>query len=164
MLVSILGRTRRWRIGPDDLWSDLHWAFVQTLMKIDVTSCQTRVFLQVYRDTLGRLRRLCANEWKHLERETAAGNLTLEADERGAPDPGLAAVEKREETEDLIARLRKLASAGVISHDDLALVLETRVYGTSLEDAARARGLAYCAANSRRYRAERAIRRHMGEP
>ncbi len=163
-LSSIHAKTRRWGADPEVLWSDVHWAFLQAIMKTHPSSCPLGMARKLYDNTYEGLRRIYRKEWKHARREKPSGDFNFPQGELGSPELGFAALEHRDEGARALERLQELAKAGAFPRDDLDLFLETRVKGVALEEAARSRGISYQAAKKRCQRMAATVRQLFQKP
>lgn len=144
---------------PDELWSNIVWIFLEVVCWVDVTRRPERLVSKIVNDVFHRLHDEYRRVWDRMERETNIDEEEIEALAGGMEDMGFAEVEFREQQEMEVRRLRKHVEAGRISDADFLLIVGSRMYGKSVTECAREKGLAYQVAKKRRQRAEAAIRR-----
>ena len=162
-LTWMANRTRHWEddpeYGPDELWQNIVWTFLQVVCRIDVTQRPARLVQKIMNDTNYDLYQLYSRCWKRTNRE-----LSLEEEEfdwlRGGVDGiGLEVLYRGDELEQKFNRLREHRDAGRITDADFLLLLATRVNDLSLAEYARDADLNYETVKKRRQRVEAAIRR-----
>lgn len=157
-LESILWQNRSRNPDLLDRWQDVVCAFMAAASRLDVEKRADRLASKLFNDTVHRLRDM----YRYREKATV-DNTAVDPDQL----PGLAGtaecrslelVDIADEHAALSDHLSHLIRAGSLSEPDLRLILDTRVNGRSLSDAAKAEGLTYEAAKKRRQRAESLIR------
>ena len=158
-LESIHGQKRHWDPDPDERWQNVTWTFLQVLCRIDVTRRQDRLVQKVYNDTVHHLYDEYRRTWNRTNREFTADAEEIDALVGDVEGIDIASIELREAQGIEIRRLRAHMDAGRITEADFLLLVGTRVYGTSVADYARKRGLGYQVAKKRRQRAEATIGR-----
>ena len=155
-LEGIWRRKRHWDSDPDALWTNVTWAFLQTVCRLDPSKRSSRLVQKVINDVFHRLHNEYRREWDRTAREVAIDPEVLAGhnveDEREA-----AAAALWVEQESRIAILRAHHAAGRIGDADFLLLIGTQVYGRSLGECARESGLSYEAVKKRQQRALRAI-------
>jgi len=168
-LENLYSFKRRWDPNPDCLWSNVMWAALEVISRIDVNLRPNRLAQKIYNDVVYYLHNTYLRQWDHGEREEPFEQERLEALIDAMQIDALAgrvdcctnfiALGLREEMEAEICRLRGHMEAGRISEADFLMLVGTTVYGESLSDYAREAGLDYQLAKKRRQRAEATIRR-----
>jgi hypothetical protein len=159
-LESTFWQKSHWDRDPDERWQNVMWAFLQTICRLDVEKRRCRLVQKVVNDTVSRLHLEYSRRWKRAERETPTEHEEIDALAGGIEDAGLLAFELRDELRARVRRLRGHVKAGRISKTEFLLLVSTRIYGKSVAEYARERGLDYEVARKRRQRAEARIRRH----
>lgn len=154
-LEAIHFRRRAWDKDVDSRWSNVTWAFLDVLIRIDVERRPDRLVQKIVNDTMHYLYLACRREWTRTEREAATAPDLLETLAPPVEDSRLATMEAQDAK---VQFLRDHVSAGRIGEADFHLIAGTRVYGKPLGECARELGLSHCAAEKRRQRAEAAIR------
>ena len=162
-LESIHAQKRHWDADPDERWQNVVWTFLHVLCRIDVRRRPDRLVQKVYNDTVHHLYDDYRRAWDRTNQEVQANPEEIDALVGGVEGIDVAGIERREAQAIEIERLREPMNAGWITEADYLLLIGTRVYGTSVADYARARGVAYQVAKKRRQRAEAAIRRFEAE-
>lgn len=161
-LESIHTHKRGWDSDPEDFWQNILWTFLQVVLRIDLTRRSDRLVQKLINDTVHRLADKYRAKWKysHMEIEVEEREIEEKAPRIGGVD--FDAIELREIREAEIKRLRAHLNAGRITEPDFLLLVGTKVYGQSIADYARERGLSYQMLRKRRYRAEAEIKRMEG--
>lgn len=155
-LESIWRRKRYWDSDPDALWTNVTWAFLQTVCRLDPSRRSSRLVQKIINDVFHGLHDEYRGEWDRTAREVATDPEDLAG--RDVEDQREAvAAELWVEQESRIAILKVHHAAGRISDADFLLLVGTQVYGRSLAECARESGLKYEAAKKRHQRAMRAI-------
>ena len=158
-LESIHGQKRHWDPDPNERWQNVTWTFLQVLCRIDVTRRPDRLVQKVFNDTVHHLHDEYRRAWSRTSREITADAEEIDALVGGVEGIDVTGIELREVQAIEIRRLRAHLDAGRITDADFLLLVGTRVYGHSVADYARKRGLGYQVAKKRRQRAEASIRR-----
>ena len=142
----------------DVLWSNVIWAFLQTVCKLKATRRADRLVQKVINDTYHRLHEIYIKEWAWPSYLSSLDKLPAADLARTVPtvDPAFAKFEQRHDQDAEIRRLNARHEAGSLSEQDLWLLIGTRIYGKSLRTCAECLGLSYEAAKKRRQRAEAA--------
>ena len=153
-LESIHSQKRHWDPDPDERWQNVTWTFLQVLCRIDVTRRPDRLVQKVYNDTVHHLYDEYRRAWTRTSREVTADPEEIDALVGGVEGIDVAGIALREAQGIEIRRLRAHMDAGRITEADFLLLVGTRVYGTSVADYARKKGLGYQVAKKRRQRAE----------
>ncbi|MCD6404319.1 MAG: hypothetical protein J7M19_00670 [Planctomycetes bacterium] len=157
-LESTYYRKRAWDDNESERWSNVTWAFLQVICRIDVSKRPDRLVQKVINDTIHAVHDEYRREWDRTNCEIPTDPDLLEALAGAAEDAGMVEVLISEEREFQIHRLREHMEVGCITETDLALIVGTRVYGRPLRECAEEADLSYEAAKKRRHRAEAAIR------
>lgn len=157
-LLSIHWKKRFWDRDPEDLWHNIAWTFLEVLCRIDVKLRPNQLVQKVINDTTHHLHDEYLCLWDSAKGEFAVEPEVLEALADIVEVNLTAGIELQEAQELEIRRLREHLEAGRITEADYLLLVGTRVYGKSVADYAREKGLAYQAVKKRRQRAEAAIR------
>lgn len=154
--------------NKQELWSEVYWAFLNTILRYPLFSRPKKIAMNVKLDTLSKVCRWQKDESKYRKAialfasGTEPGELAGEVRPREIQDPGKASDEW---TEKEIGRaqifLQRFVDEGVITEADYYLILGTRVYGAQLKQYALDHGLSPEAAKKRRQRAEKAIREYL---
>lgn len=168
-LTAVARSKRRRGRDPEEVWAEVHWAFLETAWRYPLDRRPARVAQNLKFDTLHRLGD--AERGRTREAETAA-RLVREAERDGGKglasaslDPALIAEEAEAARkakafrEVLVRACDRAVAEGLISDLDRNLIVATRLYGRDLRTLARDRGLAYEMARKRRQRAEAVVRR-----
>lgn len=156
-LESIYRKRRSWDRDPDELWTNVYWAFHETICKIDPDRRRERLVQKVMNDVFHRLHDQYRQEWDRSGREIGSDCDVLAATRRVSHESDTPAAILREEQQARIAMLQKHRAAGRIGEADFLLLVGTRVYGWSLADYAHKTGLAYETIKKRHQRAVHAI-------
>lgn len=152
----------------EDLWGEVHWAFLETAWRYPVERRPARVANNLKLDTLNRLCTLQRERCQHQdvvktlldaarrEGEELFASPPLDVTTLDAPPP----TAKAEDRAEVLARAcDRAVEEGLISDLDRLLITATRIYGRELKAYAREHGLAYEMAKKRRQRAEQVVRR-----
>jgi DNA-directed RNA polymerase specialized sigma24 family protein len=155
-LEGIWRRKRYWDSDPDALWTNVTWAFLRTVCRLDPSQRSSRLVQWIVNGVFHALHDDYRREWDRTAREAATDPEELAGrnveDEREA-----AAAALWVEQESRIAILKAHRAAGRINDADFLLLVGTHVYGQSLADYAEQAGLTYEAAKKRQQRAKKAI-------
>ncbi|HVY62180.1 MAG TPA: hypothetical protein VHF22_11040, partial [Planctomycetota bacterium] len=151
----------------DELWADLHFAFLESVACYPVDRRPTRVAQNLKLETL---RRLCDVQRDTCRQKEIVDALIAVVQRRGVDQfiaPPLDAGEEDaplagdDVAEALKQACDRAVEEGLISELDRALITETRLRGHELKTYALEHGLAYDMAKKRRQRAERVVRELM---
>ena len=159
-LDSIHRKRRAWDTDADARWSNVIWAFLQVVQRVDLQKRPDRLVQKVINDTLHGLHTAYRREWGRTASETLMDLDRLTEVAGAAETPEIVAVELRDEQESRAAGLRHHLDAGRITEGGFHALVNTRVYGKPLRECAEERGVSFQAVKQRRLRAEAAIRRH----
>lgn len=159
-LQAIHFKKRAWDEDADSLWTNVTWAFIGVLRRIDLQKRSERLVQKIINDSIHYLYVGYRREWEHAHREAATVPDTLETFMSSVDDPRLSA---NEEQEAMTQCLRDHLAAGRIGETEFRLIVGTRLQGQSLDDCARDLGLSRNAAARRRQRAEAALRKRKGK-
>lgn len=155
-LAAIWHRKRYWDNDPDALWTNVTWAFLQTVCRLDPSKRANRLVQKIVNDVFHALHDDYRRDWDRATWEVVTDPDELVRhdveDEREA-----VAADLWVEQESRIAILKAHRTAGRISDADFLLLVGTQVYGRSLAEYARDSGLNYEAAKKRQQRAMKAI-------
>lgn len=149
---------RHWDKDLDALWSNVYWAFHETICRIDVRKRSDKLTQRIINGTVHRLHDIYRRDWDRYGTEVTTDPQEDAALFGSVEGVDLVGIDLRRAQQQEIQRLRGHLHAGRISEADFFLLVGTRVYGSSLADYARDSGLGYQAAKKRRLRAEAAIR------
>jgi len=158
-LEAIHSRKRRWDSDSEARWSNVIWAFLQSVCGVDVAKRPDRLAQKVMNDTTHKLHDEYREEWDRSSREIATDPQELEEASPCVEWADFDAVDTRDEQEAEVRRLRKHLEAGIISEENFQLIVDTRIYGMTIREWAVENGITVQAAKKRRKRAEAAIRR-----
>jgi hypothetical protein len=161
-LDRIAQRLLRLDEDPSQIDSQVCWAFLEVLHRLDPDQRRTRLGQKILNDVLHDVRLHYARE-----RARAKQRVPLFADRQdkddtddraGVPAPGaedveFAAVEFRHDRDWACARLKGLARKGRISRADALILMGCHLYGRSIEEMAARLGLTYQTAKRSRLRA-----------
>jgi len=159
-LRAIHCRKRAWDDDCDARWSNVIWAFLKVVCRIDVARRPDRLVQKVVNDTIHVLHEEYRREWDRASREVATDPDEIEKLAGAVEGIDFDAMDAREVREAEIERLRSHMEAGCISEADFQLVVGTRLYGKLVREYAAAVGISFEAAKKRRQRGQAAIRRY----
>lgn len=164
-LARICRGLRRPPGGPDALDSEVCWAFLHALHRLDLERRRTFLGRKIINDTTYHVRLACAAERRRQIRpaplaESDADGEPEAATERGAEDPAFFAFEFHHDRDWACARLKELARRGRISEADALILIGCHLYGRSLEEMSVRLGLTYEMTKRRRQRAATYLRRN----
>jgi len=159
-LEAIHYRRRTWDRDCDARWSNVTWAFLKVVCRIDVAKRPDRLVQKVVNDTIHVLHDGYRRQWDRSNREVATDPDELEKLAGGTEGIDFDAMDAPEAREAEVRRLRSHMEAGRISEADFHLIVGTRVYGRLVREYAGEAGISFEAAKKRRQRAEAAIRRY----
>ena len=162
-LRAIHYRKRAWDDDCDARWSNVTWAFLKVICRIDVARRPDRLVQKVVNDTIHVLYEGYRQEWDRSSREIATDPDELEKLAGAVEGIDFDAMDAREVREAEVERLRSHMKAGRISEADFHLIVGTRLYGKLVREYAAEAGISFQAAKKRRQRAEAAIRRYEGQ-
>jgi len=156
-LDSISNRKADWDPDERRLWANTMWAFLQTVRNLDISRRIDHLSQRIISGTIHRLHEEYSRTWKCMEREIATDPEQIE--DMAGSDEGLdfEDIERRDQQEIEIKRLRRHVKAGRLSEADFLILVATRVYDLSLAEYARKAGIDYQFAKKRRQRAEAAL-------
>jgi hypothetical protein len=157
-LESIHWQKKHWDADPEERWQNIVWTFLRIVCKIDPEQRPQGLPKKIKNDTIHHL-------WDEYRRvlERARCELPMDDDALieiagGTDDIDYDGINAEMERHAHVESLRDYLGRGSINDSDFLLLVGTRVYGETLADYARKRGLNYQAAKKRRQRAEAAIR------
>lgn len=155
-LEAIWRRKRYWDSDPDALWTNVTWAFLQTVCRLDPSRRSSRLVQRTINDVFHRLHDEYRRDWDRAAREVVTDPDELVGrDVEDGREAAAAALWMEQESR--IAILKTHRAAGRISDADFLLLMGTQVYGRSLVECALESGLNYEAAKKRHQRAMKAI-------
>lgn len=157
-LRSIHWEKRAWDPALEDRWQNIVWTFLEVVCRIDIDRRPGRLVQKVINDTVHHLHDEYRRIWKIRNREIMTESEEFDSLVR-CFEHAKRPYQKLEE-EAGIRKLQTYLQEGRISEADFLLLVGTRIYGKSLADYARERGLDYQTVKKRRQRAEAAIRDH----
>ncbi len=157
-LESISHLKRSWDADVDERWSNIFWAFMRTVRRLDTTRRPERIVQKIYWDLVHDLYEIYKKAWKQRDREIASTPKEIEVLAGDVDGVDFEAICLRQEHARKIEYYKSLQRAGVIRQEDRALLVGTRLYGQTLLEYARSKGLSCEAAKKRRQRAEAKIR------
>lgn len=152
-LTVIARRRAAWNDEDDELWHTLEWAFLESAQQLDVTRDPCNIAKRLVRTTGNRLRKSCRREVSYKERKTS---LPDPGTSGGGPEDSVASIEPGDDSRAafVLAKQRVVRAyrTGLLSSEDLRLLIEIDYEGNSIEEAALRRGLSYGALKKRRQR------------
>lgn len=159
MLERIDARKSCWDSKEDERWSNITWAFLQTVCTLNISQRPHRIAQKVLNDTLHRLYEAYKRQWVQAATECPTDPWEIPESENGVEKSVLAEIEVQSEMKAAINSYRRYRNRNRISETDFCLLVGTRIYGKSLAESARELGISYEAAKKRRQRAEVLIRK-----
>ena len=145
-LQNILKEATRRPKPLHELWSEVWWSFLQTILKYPLERRRQRVAANLMMDTRNHLRRL----WR--------SDSTREASLDEVDEAELAVQPQFDDQLQAQARALIEGEGADITEEDNSILIGTRVYGEDLRDVARRLGITYEAARKRRQRIEEKLR------
>jgi hypothetical protein len=152
-LSTIALKRRDWNNDDDELWHILEWAFLETIHQFDLVDASPNMAGRIVRSTAECTRRVCRREVSFQRRSVkpASGNdrdsLLL-----SVVDPRRSDAKTQERIALAKRRITRARGAGLLSDDDLSLLMEIDYDGDSIADAAQRRGQDYETIKKRRQR------------
>jgi hypothetical protein len=152
-LEGIHMQRRGWDPDPEERWQNIVWTFLEYVSGVDMSARRDHLVRKVYNDTAKRLYEGYRKRagWQETQ-------LDEEMEERLVDEVVETAEERLRNVRRVqVEKLKTYRRSGLIDKEDLLVLIATRVYGRSLADYARERGMGYDMARKRRKRAEEAI-------
>lgn len=157
---SRIYRALRGRVpNPDDVGSEVRWAFLRVLHRLDPTQRIAAYGQKIINDMWHDVRLHCERERARQERfptpawEAEDDQEEDDPKEPGAPDPAFAMVGHRHDAARIRADLKGHVRCGRLSRADYLILVGCYLYGRSLDEMAGRLGLTYEVAKKRRQRA-----------
>jgi hypothetical protein len=158
-LEGILRLKRHWDRDGEQLWSNVVWAFMQVITRIDERRRPNGMIQKVVNDTIHRLYEEYSREWRRCRREMPTDPEEI-ASLLGSGKNDAAGNQLAQEA--AVRRLRRYVTEGHLRETDFFLLLGTCVYGSPVAEYARQVGVSYEAARKRRQRALAVLRKLEG--
>lgn len=150
--------------------SQVSWAFLQALHRIDLDLRRDRLGQKIINDTQHDARRFYVGDRAHLRRCRRIDDeidRSIEPDTHGivlaVKDQGYEAVELRHDRSRVVAKLRAAVQAGRLDSADYLILIGCHVYGRTLDEMADRLGLRYQTAKKRRQRAVKSLNKSAPE-
>lgn len=150
---------------PNQIDSQVCWAFLEALHRFDLDRRQTRLGQKILNDVLHDVRLHYADErelgkrfMRPVTREEA-DKLEAVLNQAGAPDPEFEWIDNRHEARWARAYLKNLVRSGRLDGADYLILLGCHVYGRTLHEMAARLGLSYEAAKKRQQRTVKYLRK-----
>lgn len=149
---------------PALVWSEIGWAFLRALHRLDLDHRTSRPGLKLLNDTRHDVRQVYARERARQKRLESPANQederTVNVENRGGDDPAFAKIEHEHDVRWARAHLKDLVRRGRLSGPDYLILIGCHLYGHSLEEMADRLGLSYEATKRRRQRAASYLKNH----
>jgi hypothetical protein len=149
---------------PALVWSEIGWAFLRALHRLDLDHRTSRPGLKLLNDTRHDVRQVYARErarqkWLRSPAKEE-DERTVRVEDRGGDDPAFEKIEHEHDVRWARAHLKDLVRRGRLSGPDYLILIGCHLYGHSLEEMADRLGLSYEATKRRRQRAASYLKNH----
>jgi hypothetical protein len=153
-LLRLFKGRRDWDPDEAELWSTIREAFLDSVHGLDLAKRPDRLATKIMGDTRWRSCRAYGRRWRSERRRSPDAYVE---DVVGDDDLNFAAMDLRGWQREELARYRLAYERGVISEEDLLLLVATCVYGQSVADYVREHEGTYDSWKKRRQRALEAV-------
>ena len=152
-LTIIAERRAAWNDDDDELWFTLEWVFLESARQLDVGIDPSNIAARLVRTTANRLRRVYRDEVGYGDRKVSLPDPESSHRELMDVDTATGPGDDSRATFVLVKqRVVRAYRSGLLSDDELRLLIEIDYEGSSLQEAAIRRGLPYGTLKKRRQR------------